>query len=100
MNAQNYLGKMQSIQNILLQYIEDSEKSEENYQNLIQLLDDHKIRDDKHFLKSFLYLISKISNNHYREKDFFSKIEQILTELKNDIKKFLTNHEISSIFFR
>ena len=89
---------MQEIQNSVLQFIENVEKVEENFQNLIQLLDDHKIRDDKHFLKSFLYLVSKISNNHYREKDFFSKIEQILTELKNDIKKCLTNHEIFKIF--
>ncbi|KAK8880721.1 hypothetical protein M9Y10_003408 [Tritrichomonas musculus] len=98
MNAQNYLGKMQSIQNILLQYIEDSEKSEENYQNLIQLLDDHKIREDKHSLKSLLYLISKISDNHYRGKDFFSKIEQILRKFKDDIVKYFTSLEIFNIF--
>ena len=45
-----------------------------------------------------LYLISAISENHCRCKDFFCKIERIIQYLKDSITKNFTNFEIFKIF--
>ena len=97
-NIQKYLGIMQNIQHHFLEYIDNQDIKEENYQNLIQFINDNVIHKDKHEFKSILYLISKISNNHYRSQDFFSKIIQILRYLKSDITKNFSNFEVFNIF--
>ena len=97
MNIQDYLDKMKTIQSNLLQFI-DSENIEENFQNLIQILDDQKIRNNRHELKSFLYLILKISNNHHRSPDFFKKIGKILVFFSDEMKNYYSNFEIFNIF--
>ena len=63
------------IQRSLLDFIDDEENSEEYFENLIKLIDDHKIKQNCHELKSFLYLISNIAANHPRQLVFFSKID-------------------------
>ena len=89
-----YLDKMKGIQVNFLRFIDENDNTEENYGNLIQLLIDHKIKEDKYDLKSTIYLIVKISNNHVRNSDFFGKIKKILQYLKSDIAKYYSNFEI------
>lgn len=91
---------MRSIQNSLLNYIENEDTSGSNYSNLTKLFDDIKIRQNKHELKLLLHLISVISNNHQRFTDFFTKIFQILRDLQNEIKSFFSNLSIFNIFRR
>ena len=55
--------KMEDIQHKLLLFIEKS-KDEQNYQNLILIFNDYKIRDNQYKHKNLLILISKISDNH------------------------------------
>ena len=98
MEFQDYLAKMKEIQIQLLNYIEKDQNSEENYQNIIKLFDDKKIRDNKHELKSILNLLLKISNNHHRGPDFFNKLEQILRFFKNEITANFSNFELFCIF--
>lgn len=73
MELQEYLEKKKTIQHNLLDFLEKDDETEENYQNLIKLISDQKIPKDRQELKSFLYLISKISNNHHRTINLFDK---------------------------
>ena len=98
MKIQAYLDKMKAIQGNLLQFLDDSSNSEENYQNLIKIFEDQKIQESQHELKSVLHLITRIANEHHRSPNFFSKIDQILNNFKKDIQQFFSNYEIFNIF--
>ncbi|KAK8896840.1 hypothetical protein M9Y10_014764 [Tritrichomonas musculus] len=93
-----YLEKMNAIQSCILQYLEDNEQIEENYENFKKIIEDQKILEDQHDFKSLLHLLIKIANNHYRCSNFFEKIESILKLLQNSIKKYFSNNEIFNIF--
>ena len=98
MNHWKYLEEMKMIQINLLEFIGDSMNAEEKYQNFIKLLKDYQILLNKHKLKSLLHLITKISNNHYRPPNFFSKIEKVLSLLQEKMALYLSNLEIFNIF--
>mgnify|MGYP001055766245 CR=1 FL=1 len=46
MDCKEYLLKKKKLQNAFLDFIDDESNSEENFQNLIYLLDDQHIKDD------------------------------------------------------
>ena len=56
------------------------------------------IKNNKYMLKSLLHLIENISSNHFRIKNFWSKIEAILLLIKDEIIKYFSNEEIFSLF--
>ena len=93
-----YLENIEDIQERILTFIEDENNKEENYQNILRLFEDQKILDSPSETKLILTLISKISDNHFRVPNFFSKIEQILLFLKDSITKNLSNYDIFTIF--
>lgn len=97
-NTDKYIKDMKKIQENLLSYIENDANVEEKFQNLNTILDDLKIRENKHELKSLLHMILKIANNHHRGPDFFTKIERLLTVFKEEMTKNFSNSEIFSIF--
>lgn len=98
MEIQSYLEKMKTIQNSLLTFLEKEENVQDNYLIFDQLLDHQNIRDNQHELKSVLYILSKISENHHRSPSFFKKIDHILHIFKNEIKKYFSDYEIFNIF--
>lgn len=97
MSIENYLNKMKTIQNYINKFIEN-DNIEEHYQNLIQIFNDQRIHDNCHEVKSILYLLVKLSNNHYRTPNFFSKIERILKLFLKDMQHYYSNYEIFNIF--
>ena len=97
MNVKEYIENMKSIQVNVIQYLDQKENTEENYQNLIQMLNEQKILESKDKMKPFLYLLSNLVDNHHRKTDFYSKIEKILHYFQNKIKVF-SNIEIYHFF--
>lgn len=97
MSIQDYIEKMKNIHRNLLCFLDESHDEEEHYQNLIQILKDQKISENRHELKTLLYMLSKISNHHCRENHLFEKIEKIYKIFENDIKEKFTNYEIFKI---
>ena len=75
-----YIEKMRNFQSKLLHFIDNEDDEEENYKNVIKIIEDQNITKDKHNLKIFLYIINHISNYHHRYHHFFEKIEKILTK--------------------
>ena len=98
MEIQKYLEKMKSIQNCLLEFLDNEDNVEEKFQNLISLIQNHKIKENRYDLRSILHLLVKISTNHHRSIHFFDKIWQILQHLKEEIKQTFSNYEIFNIF--
>lgn len=98
MEIQEYLNKMKEIQYHVIDYLDSDRFDEENTNNLIDFFSNIKIQNERDEFKSFLYLISKISNNHHQTKNFFDKIFQIINFYSVQIKNNLSNLEIFNIF--
>ncbi|KAK8839044.1 hypothetical protein M9Y10_032510 [Tritrichomonas musculus] len=94
----SYLEKMNEIQNILLQYIDEEDNTQEKYQNFVKLFTNHKIFENKHLLTSVIHLLASIIDYHYRKINFFDKIFKIILFLKDEIKKNYSNLEIFNFF--
>ncbi|KAK8843653.1 hypothetical protein M9Y10_024716 [Tritrichomonas musculus] len=92
------VGKLQRMQESLIDYLDDETNSELKFQYLSETFEDIKIGDDKYVLTLLLHLLAKISNNHHRYHNFFSKIEQVLRFFKDNIKKYYSNSEFFHIF--
>ena len=93
------IEEMKNIQNMFLDFIENSENMQNgciltNYKYFENLNTQEKCNK----LIEIIYLISKIIDNHHRTTDFFAKIEQILFHFKNDIKQNLSNSDLFNIF--
>ena len=98
MEIREYINKKKNLYVKLLEFLDDENNKEENYQNLMKILEDQKIKEDFREFKSTLHLINKISNNHNRSENFFSKIEKIFMIFKETIKKYFTSYDIFRIF--
>ena len=97
MNIEEYLDYMKEIQNKLEEFIDDDNNSNANLPNLLDLINDKKNRITSQQLKTFFYIIVKIANNHKRCPNFYNKIESVLSNFKEDIKKY-SNFEVFQIF--
>ena len=97
-NIKKWLEKMKMIQNAILEFVDEESNSEENYENLVNIIKDHKINEDPHEFKALLQLINNISNNHQRIYNFINKIDQILKYFQQDIQKSFSNSEIFKVF--
>ena len=97
MSERDIIEKFKNIQKEFLDFLENEEDPDVNFQNLNQLLKDIKIRDCQHEFRLFLHMLVSICNNYHRGPNFFSKINQILQILKDDIKKY-ENTRIFSLF--
>ena len=69
MNIIEYFSKLKNIEEKLLNFLDQEDNEEENYENF-KIINDKKIRTNQYDLKIILYLITKISNNHHRLHNF------------------------------
>lgn len=95
MSVEAYIENKRAIQAALLNYI-DGEN--DDFQHLIQILREQNVREDANDLKDFLILLNIISCNHHRFANFFSKFENLLHFLGDDIRNKFSNSEIYQIF--
>ena len=98
MEINEYLEIKQTIQRKLIDYLDYDDNMEENFRNLIDFFQKHKLHEDRQEIDEFLHLISNICNYHLRRTNFYKKIEGILTFFKSQIQKYLSNSEIFDIF--
>ena len=98
MDISKYLDEKRSIQESFLEFLENDEKIEENFDNFKIILDNLKILDNKHEFRLILHLISSICDNHFRGPTFFDKIERTIKYFKDHINNYYSNSEIFSFF--
>lgn len=98
MEIKEELDKMRTIQSNLLQFIDEEDNCEENFENLIKLIEKPEILKDRYNLNELLHIILNIANYHHRGVDFFSKIENILQKIQAAIKTNFNNWELFKIF--
>ena len=94
--VKEHIDKMVNIQENLLEFLEDEKSG--NLDQLLRKINYYKIRNNKSQLRTFLHLISKISDNHHLNVDFNNKLEQILDKISDDISSDFSNYDIFHIF--
>ncbi|KAK8884540.1 hypothetical protein M9Y10_043654 [Tritrichomonas musculus] len=101
MEVKGYLLKMQRIEEILIDFL-DNERNEEKDSHVLNFnyFEGLNFKDKKYRLKEILHLIVQISNNHHRSPDFYLKICTVINYFKEDIKQSFSNYEIFTIFSR
>ena len=97
MADKEYIIKLTTIQQDLLNYIDDS--NEIDFNQLVKSMSKLNINKSRDELKSFLQLICAIVNNHHRLPDFFEKIERILLYILPNIKQKFTGKELVRLFY-
>lgn len=98
MKIKAQLENLEKLYSLMLEFIDEEKDMEESFQNLYNLISEQKINENKSELKTLLRLLVNLSNNHYRGKDFFEKIEKIIIEYKSNIQIHYSNTEIFDIF--
>ena len=93
-----YTELMQKTQEYILEYIDNENNQEEIYQNLDVFFEKNNFSSNRQYIKTLLYLLVKISNEHFRHPNFFEKIEKIIRKFEKFITKYFTNKEIFNIF--
>ena len=79
------------------QFLDKQDEINGSFHKFDEFLQDYKLSENKHALKSFLYLIVAISNNYHRSRSFFTKIELKLKGLQVKIQKYHQSFEIFQI---
>ena len=93
-----YIKEKKELYNSLMIYLESSENSKQDFQNLIDIFTNQKEEKSKAKLEKIIQLITGIANNHHRNEFFFKKIYQIIDQLKDEIKQTFSNIEIFKLF--
>ena len=78
MTIPQFVDKMKTIEKLFASYISCDDKIEENYQNIKNFLDEHKILDNESDFQLFLRFLNMFSNHHHRTPNYFDKIEKII----------------------
>ena len=72
MDNSTFVELMKKIQSDLLNFLDFEDGTEEHYQNLLSLLNDQQIPNDRNNFDTFIRLIINISNDHNRLPNFFN----------------------------
>ncbi|KAK8889715.1 hypothetical protein M9Y10_034468 [Tritrichomonas musculus] len=97
MNVQKYLDEMKNFQITLLKYL-DHDNDQQSYLNLVTFVKDQMNRKCPEEIKETFQLIVNIANNYHRQPGFFDKIDQLLLNIKDEIKQTFSNFDIFTIF--
>lgn len=91
--------KIKSLQNRLLEFLEDESDTDGKYEYFVNLLSIHKLINCQYEIKALLRLISSIGKNYNRIPNFICKFERLLRHFKQDLKKKKnSNSEVFKIF--
>ena len=92
---QNYFSGINEVYEHVLIFIDNPDPdSEEDFTNLLQIIDTHGIDVNEEKFHHFISLLVNLANNHHRHTSFFSKIERILSRYRRKIQENSTNNEI------
>ena len=84
MDVAEFILKMKSVYFALIDFIEETDDSRTKFQSLIELLEIQEISKNINEVQILFQLISRISDNHHLDPDFFNKLEQIYQYLIKD----------------
>ena len=100
----SYIGDKKKQYDAIFNFLKDSDLnsdlniSQNKFELLTKIVENQLIENSHEEMKEFLQIVKNICDNHHRERNFLSKINQILQYFKDQIKNCLTNDDIFEIF--
>ena len=85
MEIEALIIKMKEIHTQLLDSIDATDDSDDEYLRLIKIFDEKEILQNQREVRLLFRLISNLASNHHRTPDIFDKFEKILQYLIKDI---------------
>ena len=92
---QNYVNNMKSIQEIILDFLENNASYEELLQKFWDSLNNEKIRESRNDLRLVLRIISHIATYHIRTKGFILNGLFLYFLWKKTVGKTLSSYIVS-----
>ena len=96
MDVEKYVDEMKEFYKFILDIFDNDYQTD-----IIQInyyLDNKKLEQNHEKLKHFLYLLSKVSENHHKKRDFYDIVYHIILYYQNPIRQIFTNTEIFHLF--
>ncbi|KAK8892783.1 hypothetical protein M9Y10_030025 [Tritrichomonas musculus] len=100
MEIKNYLDQKKDFQNNLLAYLDNEDCDVNEIGDLLKYFNVMDINENRDELALLIEIIAQISYHHHRLPNFFVKLENILTNIKDALVKNFTNNEIYQFFCR
>lgn len=99
MELKGYISQKKRIYLSFLTFLENSnEDDDNNFQNLISIVQSQKCVENKEEFHHFLRLLVNFADNYHRDVELFEKITKILSFFSNEIKRTFSNIELFDIF--
>ena len=98
MEIRQYIKEKKELYSNIIDFIEN--ESDDDDDHFFDYIKSKNINDDKNEFELFLLLISRISVNHFINRNISNKIEKILSYFKDPIKQTFSNSEIFNIFIK
>ena len=92
MDFDDYINKAKEIHRCILNFIETDSESE------LKTLNNNLNKQDTVQALDILNLISRIESNHYKDQDFYDRIEKIIQIIIQDQQNPLSNLEIFQVY--
>ena len=89
---------MKELQKLLICYIDNPVDYDLDFANLVNFIKNEKVNENLEEQKEFFHILLKIANNHSRQHNFRSKIENLLLYYSEEIKQHFSATEIFDIF--
>lgn len=77
-----YIKQSKEISDLILQYIDDEENSNENFTQIINYIKKLDEEGNREIIRSSLKVISALSRNHNRKNGLIDKIEKIIVSIR------------------
>ena len=95
---QEYVDEKNKFYGFVLNYLEKIDSNEDDFNELIQIIDEKQYEKNQEEFELFLHFLSYIFKNHHRDELFNKKIFQIIQYYKDQIKQTFLNYQIYDIF--
>lgn len=98
MSSRNVLDKLKLNYATLINFIDDEENDEMKASFLFHIFKEQNYTENLDKIKSVLFSLLNIANNHHRSTNFYQKIEKILLIFKHQLQQNFTSQELLDFF--
>ena len=93
-----YIDNKKQFYESFIDFLENSEGEMNENKHISSIMENQEIEADHDEMNQFLQMIRNIGDNHHHNRNFITKLNQILYHYKDQIKQSLSNIEIYHIF--
>lgn len=93
MEVQELISERKELYTNFMNMIEAADDSQ-SYLSFVDLCERKEIKEKREEIMFIMHMMIEVSENHYRNANFFDKIEKIIFHFKDQIKQALSDSEL------